>query len=339
MQKPILPLTGGLSLVSQAPRDIAAQRRAIQVRGLLGPLVSSLLGEEDVTDVMRNEDGSLRATRFGEPTRVVGTMSDRDADALIAAVASTHGTSVTAEKPGVEGELVGGGERFTGLVPPVVSSPVFAIRKPASRVFPLDDYLRKGVLTERQVRLLEQAVVDHKNIVVVGGTGAGKSTMLNALLEAGGRLTPQDRVVVIEQLRELQCPFADRVMLRLTDTFDEQQAIRKALRLFVNRIIVGEVRGPEALAMLMAWCTGHDGGFATFHAKTSSPTPRTALERVEQMVALATPAAMQRTIGSAIDLIVCLERRADGTRRVSKIATIHGWDDARNDYRLNLEGC
>lgn len=338
MQKLTPPLTGPF-LVSQAPRDIATQRRAIQVRGLLGPLVSSLLREEDVTDIMRNEDGILRATRFGEPTRVVGQMSDRDADALIAAVASTHGTSVTAEKPGIEGELVGGGERFTGLVPPVVVSPVFAIRKPASQVFPLADYVRKAVLTERQAALLEQAVVNHKNIAVVGGTGAGKSTLLNALLEAGGRLTPQDRVAVIEQLRELQCPFADRVMLRLTDTFDEQAAIRKALRLFINRIIVGEVRGPEALAMLMAWNTGHDGGFCTFHARTSSPTPRAALERIEQMVALATPAAMQRTIGSAIDLIVCLERRADGIRRVSQIATVHGWDDARNDYRLNLEGC
>lgn len=320
------------------PREISTQRRSTQVRGLLGPLVAGLLAEADVTDVMRNEDGTVRATRFGEPTRVVGRMSDRDADALIAAVASTHGTSVTAERPGVEGELVGGGERFTGIVPPVVSSPVFAIRKPASQVFPLSDYVRKELLTEAQAAQLEAAVIEHKNIVVCGGTGAGKSTLLNALLEAGGRLTPNDRVAVIEQLRELQCPFEDAVSLRLTDAFDEQAAIRKALRLFINRIIVGEVRGPEALAMLMAWNTGHDGGFCTFHAKTSSPTPRTALERIEQMVALATPAPMQRTIASAIDLIVCLERRADGTRRVSQIASVHGWDDAVNDYRINMEG-
>lgn len=332
-------MTGGpLSLVAaQSPRDIADQRRVAQVRGLLGPLVSSLLAQEDVTDILRNEDGTIRATRFGQPTKVVGSMPDRDADALIAAVASTHGTSVTAETPGVEAELVGGGERFTGMIPPVVPAPVFAIRKPASRVFPLSDYVRKGFLTPRQVEILENAVTGHLNIAVVGGTGAGKSTLLNALLEATGRLTPLDRVIIIEQLRELQCPSADRVMIRTTDTFDEQAALRKALRLFGNRIVVGEVRGPEVLSMLMAWNTGHDGGFCTLHAKTSSPTPVTALRRIEQMAALATAAPQQQTIASAIDLVVCLERRADGSRRVSQIASVDGWDDARNDYRITLE--
>ena len=310
-----------------------AERRVDHVTRLLGDLVGGLLTEADVTDIILNPDGKLWVTRLERDSECVGTMTAPQAEALIAAIASTLHIVATRDSPIVEGELLIDGSRFEGVVPPIVSAPAFAIRRKASAVFPLARYVERGQMTEQQKGQIEAAVVGRKNILAVGGTGAGKSTLVNAIIDAIVRLAPQHRIVGIEDTVELQCAAENAAFMRATATVTIRDLLRVAMRLFPTRIIVGEVRGPEALDMLMAWNTGHPGGACTVHSDVS--TPRAALTRLETMVSLATQASMQRLIGESIGLIVCMERTDSGRRRVNQIVSVEGFDGS--EYQLRTE--
>lgn len=322
-----------MSAVSLNRGRETAERRVGHVTRLLGDLVGGLLVEPDVTDIILNPDGRLWVTRLERDSECVGTMTAQQAEALIAAIASTLHIVATRDSPIVEGELLIDGSRFEGVVPPIVSAPMFAIRRKASAVFPLARYVERGQMTERQKELIEAAIVSRKNILAVGGTGAGKSTLVNAIIDAIVRLAPQHRIVGIEDTVELQCAAENAAFMRTTPKISIRDLLRVAMRMFPTRIIVGEVRGPEALDMLMAWNTGHPGGACTIHSDVS--TPRAALTRLETMVALATQAPMQRLIAESIGLIVCMERTATGRRRVNQIVTVDGFDG--QDYILRTE--
>jgi len=310
-----------------------AERRVDHVTRLLGDLVGGLLTEADVTDIILNPDGKLWVTRLERDSECVGTMTAPQAEALIAAIASTLHIVATRDSPIVEGELLIDGSRFEGVVPPIVSAPAFAIRRKASAVFPLARYVERGQMTEQQKGQIEAAVVGRKNILAVGGTGAGKSTLVNAIIDAIVRLAPRHRIVGIEDTVELQCAAENAAFMRATAKVTIRDLLRVAMRLFPTRIIVGEVRGPEALDMLMAWNTGHPGGACTVHSDVS--TPRAALTRLETMVSLATQASMQRLIGESIGLIVCMERTDSGRRRVNQIVSVEGFDGS--EYQLRTE--
>lgn len=307
----------------------------------LGPRILALLEDPSITDVYLNEpdrpgeDGTLWVVRQGEAPAPVGTMSPGEAMNLVAAVAGTLDTYVNRDAPYVEGELYGDGPRFEGIVPPHVLAPVFAIRVPASRVYPLAHYVAAGIMSETQAARIERAVLDRENIMVVGTTGSGKTTLLNAIGEAVNRLTPSHRMVLIEGTRELRFPLPNRVRIKTGPALDEQVALRRALRLIPDRIWVGEVRGPETLAMLMAWNTGHEGGACSLHSRIA--TPESALLRLEQMAALATDAPMRSVIGQTVGLVVCMSRDDKGRRRVSSIASVLGWDAAAGAYRTAPE--
>ena len=156
------------------------------------------------------------------------------------------------------------------MLPPVAEAPCFAIRKPARVLFRLIDYAEAGIMTPLQGKALAEAVAERKNVVVVGGTSSGKTTLVNALLAEvadGG-----DRVILIEDTRELRCAAMDSVNLRARPGIASlAYLVRSTLRLRPDRIIVGEVRGAEALDMLKAWNTGHPGGITTLHANSAYP--------------------------------------------------------------------
>ena len=307
------------------------QARQVEVvTRLLGETVGPLLLAADVTDIVLNDDGTLWVTRLGQDSAPVGAMAAHEAEALIAATARTLNTVVTRQSPIVEGELLIDGSRFEGIIPPVVTRPIFAIRKKASAVFTLGQYVERGLMTRRQRRLIEKAICQRRNVLVCGSTGSGKTTLGNAILAAIDELTPAHRIIGIEDTRELQCSARNAVFMRATETVTIRQLLRAALRLFPDRIIVGEVRGAEAFDLLMAWNTGHPGGLCTVHSDISHP--RAALTRLEILVSLATTAPMQRLIGEAVDLILCVERCPDGTRRVSQLVSVEGFDDS--DYVL-----
>jgi type IV secretion system protein VirB11 len=218
----------------------------------------------------------------------------------------------------VSAELPETGERFEGLMPPVSANPCFAIRKPAAKVYTLDNYVADRILSQIQADTLRRAVTERKNLVIAGGTSSGKTTLANALLAEVARL--DERVILIEDTRELQCAAPDCVALRTkAGVVSLSDLVRSTLRLRPDRIVVGEVRGAEALDMLKAWNTGHPGGITTVHANSA----RAAVYRLEQLIQEAVVTAPRRLIAEAIDLIVFIRGRGTA-RRIESIAELTG---------------
>ena len=290
----------------------------------LGPLIADALARPDVVEIMANPDGTLWVDRAGVGRERIGRIEQSAAETTIRLLASHMGETVTPDRPAVAGVLPRSGERFQGLLPPLAERPVFTIRKRASIVFTLDDYVAKGILPAAGAEVIRQAVADRKNILVAGGTGSGKTTLVNAILaEPPFR---SDRVVLIEDTKELQCPADDKVELLTKNTEPRvtmTDLLRMTLRLRPDRIIIGEVRGPEALAMLKAWNTGHPGGVATIHANSAIE----ALQRIEDLVGEASQIIPKRSIASAVNLVIFIERLRGATgRAVSAIAEVVGVD-------------
>ena len=297
------------------------------LRSALGPTIADALADPLVLEIMVNPDGTLRLDRLGEGrSGIVMRYEPEQVERIIRLVASHARTEVHAGAPIVSAELPphgeGAGERFEGLLPPVSPAPCFSIRKPATRLYTLGDYVSDGIMAPEAARLLSLAVVERRNILVAGGTSSGKTTLANALLAEMGHL--DERVILIEDTRELQSPAADTVALRTrAGTVTMADLVRSTLRLRPDRIIVGEVRGPEALDMLKAWNTGHPGGIATVHANSAV----SALFRIEQLVQEAVLTVPRQLIAEAIDMVVFIAGRGTA-RRVETIARVAGLDSA-----------
>lgn len=303
-----------------------AERINLKLRRELGPEIVGFLSDPEVVEVMLNDDGHVWVERLGRPMERVSRMAASQAEMLMGTVASTLKTTITRENPILECELPLDGSRFEALLPPVVRAPVFTIRRKASQVFTLNDYVAKCIMTDAQRSAIEAEInpiegAQHKgNILVVGGTGSGKTTLTNAILEAMARLTPEDRIVIIEDTAELQCSASNKVILRATADTSMLKLLKATMRLRPDRIVVGEVRGGEALALLKAWNTGHPGGAATVHANNG----RAGLLRLESLVAEASSSPMQKTIAEAINLVVVIGKSPVG-RRVREVLRVDDW--------------
>ena len=300
-------------------------RRRAMLRTAMGPAIAAALADGQVIEIMVNPDGVLRLDRLGEGRTDTGTRFDpAQVERIIRLVASHARTEVHAASPIVSAELpphgAGAGERFEGVLPPVALAPCFSIRKPAAKIYTLLDYVEVGIMSAEAARLLSLAVVERRNILVAGGTSSGKTTLANALLAEMAHL--DERVILIEDTRELQCAAPDVVALRTrAGSVTMADLVRSTLRLRPDRIIVGEVRGREALDMLKAWNTGHPGGIATVHANSAIA----ALTRLEQLVQEAVVTVPRRLIAEAIDIIVFIAGRGIA-RRVETIARVTGVD-------------
>ncbi|GGC04710.1 P-type conjugative transfer ATPase TrbB [Novosphingobium endophyticum] len=312
---------------------LSAARSRAMLRTAMGPAIAAALGDPGVIEIMVNPDGALRLDILGQGRVDTGLrLGAAQVERIIRLVASHGRGEVHAERPIVSAELPahghGAGERFEGLLPPVSPAPCFAIRKPAARIYTLADYASAGIVPTEAARLLGRAVRDRKNILVAGGTSSGKTTLANALLAEMAEL--DERVILIEDTRELQSPAPDTVALRTRfGAVTIADLVRSTLRLRPDRIIVGEVRGPEALDMLKAWNTGHPGGIATVHANSA----RSALYRIESLVQEAVVRVPRPLIADAIDMIVFISGRGL-ERRIETIARVAGLDPDSSDYRL-----
>ncbi len=304
-------------------------RGARMLRTALGPAIAGFLEDPSIAEVMLNPDGRLWIDRLAGGLEDSGQlMSAADGERIVRLVAHHVGAEVHPGSPRVSAELPGTGERFEGLLPPVVAAPAFAIRKPAVAVFTLNDYVAVGIMTEGQAVTLREAVAARKNILVAGGTSSGKTTLTNALLaEISGT---KDRVVLIEDTRELQCKAPNLVSLRTKDGVASlSDLVRSSLRLRPDRIPIGEVRGPEALDLLKAWGTGHPGGIGTIHAGTALG----ALRRLEQLIQEAVVTVPRALIAETINLIAVLSGRG-AERRLAELALVTGLDPVSGDYRV-----
>jgi type IV secretion system protein VirB11 len=251
-------------------------------------------------------------------------MSAAAAEMVIGSVAHSLQSEVDTEQPIISGELPIGGHRFEGLLPPVVSSPAFTIRRRASRLIPLHDYVTSKIMTEAQASAIRSAIEARMNIVISGGTGSGKTTLANAIIAEIVAAAPDDRMVILEDTAEIQCAAENAVSLHTSDTIDMARLLKSTMRLRPDRIIVGEVRDGAALTLLKAWNTGHPGGVTTIHSNTAM----SALRRLEQLTAEASQQPMQEVIGEAVDLVVSIERTGKG-RRVREVIHIEGY---RNNH-------
>ncbi|MCY1668960.1 P-type conjugative transfer ATPase TrbB [Rhizobium sp. SL86] len=298
------------------------------LRTALGPAIARYLEDPSIVEVMLNPDGRLWIDRLKEG--LVATdeiLIPADGERIVRLVAHHVGAEVHAGAPRVSAELPETGERFEGLLPPVVAAATFAIRKPAVAVFTLSDYVAAGIMTQHQAEVLRLAVVKRKNILVAGGTSTGKTTLTNALLAEVAKTS--DRVVLIEDTRELQCAAPNLVALRTKDGVASLSSlVKSSLRLRPDRIPVGEVRGAEALDLLKAWGTGHPGGIGTIHANTAIG----ALRRLEQLVQEAVVTVPRALIAETIDVIAVLSGRG-ANRRLVEIALVDGLDPVSGDYR------
>ena len=318
--------------MSGAADTVSEGRRRAMLRTAMGPAIAAALADPLVLEVMINPDGALRLDRLGEGRTDTGTRFEpAQVERIIRLVASHARIEVHAASPIVSAELPphgeGAGERFEGVLPPVSLAPCFSIRKPAIRIYTLLDYVADGIMSAEMARLLSLAVVERRNILVAGGTSSGKTTLANALLAEMAHL--DERVILIEDTRELQSPAPDTVALRTrAGHVTMADLVRSTLRLRPDRIIVGEVRGGEALDMLKAWNTGHPGGIATVHANSAA----SALLRIEQLIQEAVVTVPRRLIADAIDLVVFIAGRGSA-RRADTPARVAGLDPA-GDYAL-----
>lgn len=310
------------------------QKRLLRkLRGELGEVVLDALEDPSVIEIMLNSDGALWIERHGHRMQRVGTMSAPNAESLMGTIADSLHTVVTRENPILEGELPLDGSRFEGILPPIVGYPTFTIRKKASVVFTLAQYVEQGIMTPEQKAAIETAILRRANILVVGGTGSGKTTLTNAIIDGISASCPDDRLVIIEDTAEIQCKAENSVILRTSVDVDMLRLLRATMRLRPDRILVGEVRGGEALALLKAWNTGHPGGVATIHANGA----RAGLIRLEQLIAEATTATnMAPLIAEAVDLVIAIEK-SKGGRRIKEIIEVGGISEL-GMYKTQLVG-
>nr|WP_299410369.1 P-type conjugative transfer ATPase TrbB [uncultured Roseobacter sp.] len=303
-------------------------RQRTMLRTAMGPAIATALADPAVIEVMVNPDGKLWLDRHGDGRIDTGqALGASETERIIRLVASHIGQECHRDQPVVSAELPESGERFEGLLPPVAPAPCFAIRKPAKVLYRLGDYVDAQIITAQMATALRNAIDTRNNIVVVGGTSSGKTTLVNALLAEVA--TGGDRVILIEDTRELHCAAEDCVSLRTKPGVAAlADLVRSTMRLRPDRIIVGEVRGAEALDMLKAWNTGHPGGITTLHANSA----HAGLYRLEQLIQEAVVTVPRRLIADAIDIVVFLKGRGSG-RRVETVASIEGLTEG-GDYRL-----
>lgn len=300
--------------------EIVLKRNLEKLRREMGSIVSAAMEDSSVIEVMLNPDGFIWIDRLGEGMTQVGTMDETAALQMLGTIAHMLGTVINTEQPKVEGELPGDGSRVEGVIYPIVKKPSFNIRKKASAVFPLSLYLEQNRIHKHDMDILCKAIKERKNMLIVGGTGSGKTTFANAILNEMVSLTPEHRVLLLEDTLELQCKMTNTVQMRTNDHIKMRDLLKIAMRQRPDRIIVGEVRGGEALDMLKAWNTGHPGGLCTVHANDAAA----GLIRLEQLISEVSQTRMRDLISEAVDLIIFLKRDPERGPRLTEIVEIKG---------------
>lgn len=336
------------SLKNSTVPDEHHVRLETKLKRELGGQILGLLADERTEDVLLNPDGRLWLKRLGNGFEYYGDLHSEQAASALSTIAAWRGTILNHNNPVLETELPLDGSRFEAVVSPVVRRPVFAIRLRPKRVFTIGEYESSGILTScadpanaprrreafaqsihgcSHAEVIRAAVLARKNLLVVGGTGSGKTTLVNAILQEIAIQTPNDRVISIEDTTELQCPARNYVDLHASGSVTMLDCLRACMRLKPTRIVVGEVRGPEALTLLKAWNTGHPGGAATVHADDALR----GLTRFESLVAEATSAPQQQLIAEAVDLVIFVDEEPTnkGGRKVREILLVQGYRDGR----------
>lgn len=307
--------------MTQSAQVIRQERLRSMLAHELGPEILAALADPEVLDLVLNPDGSIWTATASGMFPLAVMMEAGAAEALISTVASLLDKIITAEQPILEGILPFHVDlRFTGVLPPVSDAPIFAIRKRASHIFDLDaDYVQKGLLSSEDAETLRHSLRERRNIIVSGGTGSGKTSLVNALLREIEVLCPGTRCALLEDTAELHVPSSNSFRLISTPNTPIALLLRTVLRLLPSRIVVGEVRGAEAHTLLKAWNTGHPGGLATVHANSAAE----AFLRLDQLAQEAGVPSQAALMAQTVHLVVHLAGRGSQLR-IQDIVQVEG---------------
>jgi type IV secretion system protein TrbB len=297
----------------------------------LGSTLQHALDDPKITEIILNPDGQLWFHYHGEGYQPAGTMDEAQANNFVHALAEFHQCYLNDETPFFDVTLPFHGERVNVTIPPITERVSFNIRKHSKIIFTLDDYVNAQVMTAAQRDVLIAAIKARKNILVSGSPASGKTTLTNALLHALAELAPPGhRVLLLEQVPELQCRLPNAKVMQTTDNVSMNKLLWLAMRNSPERIIIGEVRDGAALDLLKAWNTGCAGGIATIHANHA----KAAMQRVIDLACEATATPPYTLAAEAIDLIVHIEARrsAFAGRVVTELVTVAGFDRAQQQF-------
>lgn len=296
-----------------------------------GPVIMNAVNDPDVLEIMLNPDGKIWIEKYGQDQECVGELPIPQSKLILSLVASALDLTVDSKNPIVEGSFPLDGSRFEGVYPPIVGPGAsFSMRKKANRIITMEEYLESGVITKEVLPILDEAILNRKNIVVVGGTSSGKTTFCNGLIHRLDHLCPSDRLLILEDTAELQSSAKNMVPFLTSDMarIGMRQLTKVSMRYAPTRIFVGEVRDKAALELLKLWNTGHPGGIGTFHADSAFE----ALERLEELVEEAGVGPKKSLIGRAIDLIVYMKKSAQKTRILSEIIKVEKYNHHTQEY-------
>lgn len=312
---------------------LSDEQLADAIETLLGDRAVEVFLDEDVTEIYVNDDGMLRSTRYstGRTLEEGIRLGAVQRQQFLNAIATQVGFELTQKSPALQAEMPRArfrGARLQGEVAPLVQEPCFNIRKPPSRIIPLDEYVEKGILSPVGREILRGAVRDRLNIGLVGGTGTGKTTLAAAVIHEMWQQNPMERFAILEDTVELIYQATDVWAARTPDDWSLAQLVKISLRKSPDRIIVGEVRDGSALHLLDALSTGHPGGLFTVHAND----PMGALMRLDRLAQRENVPPQRELVADAVDLIVMIENR-NQRRRVRELARVDGLDE-RGTFRI-----
>ncbi len=290
----------------------------------LGPQILGFLSDPNIHEIMLNPNGKLWIDSMLNGQISMGHLSSANAYAIINCIAGIHGLVISQNQPRIEAELpnfeIMRGERFTAAIPPIVAAPCFTIRKHSDKVFTLDDYVNSQRISQTQAKLLTQLIQARKNILICGGPGSGKTTMINALIHEAVQTDVTQRFIILEDLPELQCTAPNSVAMSTSATVTMRDLLQSAMRMRPDRILIGEVRGAEALDMLKAWNTGCPGGLGTIHANNAEHAVQRIIDLVMEAGLTNPPFTL---IQHTVDAIVAM-RREHQQGFIKEIVTLRG---------------
>jgi type IV secretion system protein VirB11 len=287
------------------------------------------LEDPETIEIMLNADGSLWQERLYEPMKIIAEINQDTARSILNTVSAYLGKELTHDSPLLEGEFPLGNYRFAAQIPPVVAAPVFSLRKPAGEIFTLDQYVSNGILSSAHRDIITKAIIQHDNILIIGGTSSGKTTLLNAIIRHMAEQFPNERFLIAEDTGEIQCAAVNRIHYHTTPEVDFTAILKSFLRMRPDRIIFGEVRDHAALDLLDAWNSGHRGGVSTLHANNTL----SGLSKLRSLVSRHpfAPRAIEEVIGDVVDLVIHIQKTPQG-RRVKDILRLTGFDTQKESY-------
>jgi type IV secretion system protein VirB11 len=306
------------------------RRRLIEkMRRELGDSVLAFLYDDSVTEIMLNDDARIWVFRRGAAEDTGVTMLPARSLSFLGTVASFYGKTIHAENTIIAEVLPIDGSRLNGVIPPTVEMPSFNIRKRATRIFTLEEYVKQGRMTGVDYEVIRDAIRTRKNFLVVGATGSGKTTLTNAILNEINIINPSHRIISMEDTAELQLPQQNKVRMYTDDNTSMQKLLFSAMRQKPDRIIIGEIRSAAALDLLKSWNTGHPGGVTTLHANSCME----ALSRLEMLILEAVPNPMQRLIGQSVGLVIYIEPLSTGPT-VTEMMEVIDYDHNKEEYEV-----